>query len=422
MSEGEYRYARPSAPQTQTPSSKAPPAHLNSPSLRIAYVEGKGRGVHPYGHKLWFDPVDIADPFTETMEDHNDGWDGLSEEELPFTRMKLAPDEEEDMDSVRKEQAWVVDLPDPRLAATMLKWPKQSGLDTPSMAHLKHIRKIDNQMSMVLALTREHSQPPIFPEHVELPSPYVLTMPRTTALTMTSLKPKSSLRPTIYAPRKKFEPEPWSRGKVRWACQAMKQVVKELSIAAHVPLPYHDETRVATRIYGPISAHDTRKSLSHTLRHSIINLVRTVGELRASTSHISSTSATASIPASEAVSPTPQLTPVIDVATPSFDQVSAALSRPHSHPLPLSESEADTELRTVNGAHYLLTSLTLFTTHEPCVMCGMALLHSRVKEVLYLIPMEKTGGCGSLTCVPRLEAVNHRYAVNVWKKGGDEDQ
>lgn len=53
-------------------------------------------------------------------------------------------------------------------------------------------------------------------------------------------------------------------------------------------------------------------------------------------------------------------------------------------------------------------------------MCSMALLHSRVKEVFYLFPMEKTGGCGSITCVPRLEGVNHRFAVNRWKLGRED--
>ena len=55
-------------------------------------------------------------------------------------------------------------------------------------------------------------------------------------------------------------------------------------------------------------------------------------------------------------------------------------------------------------------------------MCSMALLHSRVKEVFYVVPMDKTGGCGGAdgkgTCVTKLPGVNHRYGVGRWKVQG----
>ncbi|EIW51246.1 uncharacterized protein TRAVEDRAFT_137698, partial [Trametes versicolor FP-101664 SS1] len=403
-----------------------------------------------YGHKLWFDPVDAtATDYAgaEIDEEMDDGWGGLAsldgvddggtldelfngfengspeeivlEDALPFTRLKLTPEdeEEEDMDAIRKEEAWAVDLPDPRLAAVMLKWLKQSGLDTPAMAHLKRIRKLDDKMSMVLILTREHPDPPAFPPDIDLPPPYILTVAKTSALTMTSLKLKSSLWPTIYTPRKKFEPEPWSRSKVRWACEAMKEVVKvarsaaqqdETPIAAYVPVPWDEETRVATRMLEPLNAHDTRQSAAHPLRHCFINLVRAVGELRASSTSIDPISP---VPVPDVPSPAP----AVDVSSSAvpLDPVDAALT-PERSQTPSAQSQAEVR----NGAHYLLTSLTLFTTHEPCVMCSMALLHSRVREVFYLFPIEKTGGCGSITCVPRLEGVNHRFAVNKWKLDG----
>jgi tRNA-specific adenosine deaminase 3 len=68
-----------------------------------------------------------------------------------------------------------------------------------------------------------------------------------------------------------------------------------------------------------------------------------------------------------------------------------------------------------NGQNYLLTSRVLFTTHEPCIMCSMALLHSRVKGIFYIYPMPQTGGCGGLACIPALKGVNHRYGIWRWK-------
>lgn len=64
-----------------------------------------------------------------------------------------------------------------------------------------------------------------------MPEPYIVDVPRSAALTQISLKLKSNFWPTIYAPRKKGELEPWSRGKVRWAWEAAKTVVREVQNA-----------------------------------------------------------------------------------------------------------------------------------------------------------------------------------------------
>ncbi|KAI0916787.1 hypothetical protein AcV7_005825 [Taiwanofungus camphoratus] len=322
--------------------------------------------------------------------------DIISEDDLPFTRIKLTFEEEEE----ELEQAWVVNIPDPRQITMMLAWLKWSELETPSMAHLKRIRRQESKTTLLLTFASGSPAPPLLPESAKLPSPYVLAVPRSAALTPTSLKLKSTFWPTVYTPRRKGEAEKWSRGRTVWACEAMRHVVGEarqaqekgeLPIAAYVPIPYDEQTRSASQMLAPILAHDTRNSTVHPLRHAILNIVRAVAAYRVSN--------TGNYPRADYSSLPSQSPPLAGLSC----STSSTIDLIDSVPTPR------------NGAHYLLTSLTVFTTHEPCIMCSMALLHSRVKEVFYLMPMEATGGCGGVACLPMMDGINHRFSISRWK-------
>lgn len=62
---------------------------------------------------------------------------------------------------------------------------------------------------------------------------------------------------------------------------------------------------------------------------------------------------------------------------------------------------------------YLCTNYDVYITREPCVMCAMALVHSRVRRVFY--GCSKTsdgpGGLGSSVSVHLLKGLNHRFEV-----------
>lgn len=95
------------------------------------------------------------------------------------------------------------------------------------MAHLKRIRRQESKTTLLLTFASGSPAPPLLPESAKLPSPYVLAVPRSAALTPTSLKLKSTFWPTVYTPRRKGEAEKWSRGRTVWACEAMRHVVGE---------------------------------------------------------------------------------------------------------------------------------------------------------------------------------------------------
>jgi tRNA(adenine34) deaminase len=60
---------------------------------------------------------------------------------------------------------------------------------------------------------------------------------------------------------------------------------------------------------------------------------------------------------------------------------------------------------------YRLAGATLYVTLEPCVMCAAALVHARVRRVVFGAFDAQAGAAGSLIDVFRLQGLNHRVDV-----------
>ncbi|KAI8353276.1 cytidine deaminase-like protein [Choanephora cucurbitarum] len=73
---------------------------------------------------------------------------------------------------------------------------------------------------------------------------------------------------------------------------------------------------------------------------------------------------------------------------------------------PAEEMEGD---RLEKGT-YLCTGYDAYLSHEPCAMCAMALVHSRIGRVFYSIP-SKTGALGTCYKIHAHASLNHHYRV-----------
>jgi len=60
---------------------------------------------------------------------------------------------------------------------------------------------------------------------------------------------------------------------------------------------------------------------------------------------------------------------------------------------------------------YRLTDVTLYVTLEPCVMCASAIVHARVKRLVFGAWDPRAGAAGSITDVFTLQGLNHRVDV-----------
>lgn len=68
--------------------------------------------------------------------------------------------------------------------------------------------------------------------------------------------------------------------------------------------------------------------------------------------------------------------------------------------------------------NYLCLDFDVYTTHEPCSMCSMALIHSRIKRCIFIKDMNKTGSflptSGDSYCMHANKKLNFKYEVFQW--------
>lgn len=306
-------------------------------------------------------------------------------------------EEAEDDDSAMSEwritllttvTVWAIDVVDPNLMRHVLAFTKQGIAADSRMRHLKRVRRCTTDsgdhvyvaLAMVDTVSSEElkSQLAAFAAPLAQLTPYRFPVPRAAARTVEQLKTRNTTWPVLYVPaiHRALDARGTSISRLSWIRSGIQRVLAdaaaakaagELPVAVYCASPSESAWPPGDGFIPPTpglraAAHDTRTSESHPLRHAVLNCIAEIARLR-------------TVP-------------------------------------PFSEMQP-----TRNGADYLLTSMSLFVTHEPCVMCAMALLHSRVREVFFVFPRARAGGFEGSFGVHSRRDLNHRF--DAWRWCGD---
>ena len=89
------------------------------------------------------------------------------------------------------------------------------------------------------------------------------------------------------------------------------------------------------------------------------------------------------------------------------------IAKAHNQPISKNDATAHAEIQLIRVAwkelqNYRLNGSTLFVTLEPCAMCYGAMVHARVKRIVYGAHDPKTGVCGSSENLINANFFNHK--------------
>lgn len=92
------------------------------------------------------------------------------------------------------------------------------------------------------------------------------------------------------------------------------------------------------------------------------------------------------------------------------------IGRGWNHPISAKDPTAHAEIIAMREAaqaldNYRLLDTTLYVTLEPCAMCAGAMVHARIRRLVFGAPDPRAGAAGSVFDIVHSPALNHRLDV-----------
>jgi tRNA(adenine34) deaminase len=92
------------------------------------------------------------------------------------------------------------------------------------------------------------------------------------------------------------------------------------------------------------------------------------------------------------------------------------IAKAHNQPISTNDPTAHAEIQLLRAAgkklkNYRLTGTSLYVTLEPCAMCLGAIMHARIKRLVFGAYDPKTGVCGSSENLMDAKCFNHKITL-----------
>ena len=93
------------------------------------------------------------------------------------------------------------------------------------------------------------------------------------------------------------------------------------------------------------------------------------------------------------------------------------IAQAHNQPISTNDATAHAEIQLLRAAgklqkNYRLINTTIYVTLEPCAMCLGAMMHARIKRMVYGTSDPKTGVCGSRVDLTTESFFNHEIEIS----------